>query len=152
FLADGGSGRLLRYKAFQAMAPDRGAAVEDALGQLDRDVASWTEVWRSAVRAREQGTLDPVWDPDAADFVVNPDGGPDLVPPRFFKRPSPAFTPEADRAHAVATVDLVVQFNADGSYGPIDVVRWAGFGLDESATEAVRACRFWPARRADKAV
>ena len=51
-----------------------------------------------------------------------------------------------------ATVDLVVEFGADGTIGPVEVSRWAGFGLDEAAAESVRARPFLPATVAGKPV
>ncbi len=147
FLVDGTTGRLLRYRPFRGGGESRAAAVEAAFVPLRAEIATWKALADDAERQREERTSDLAWDPAALDMLGSPDGGEGLVPPRFFKRPAPKYTDEAERMRAVATVDLVVQFNADGSYGPIDVVRWAGYGLEESAIEAVRACKFWPARK-----
>jgi hypothetical protein len=152
FLVDGRSGKLLRYKGFRATAPDRSAALERTRGEVRAEATAWSELCRRAAAGSGSAALDPAWDPDAVAFVADPHGAAGRVPPRFFKRPSPGFTADAERAHAVATVDLVVQFNADGTYGPVEAVRWAGFGLDEAAAEAVLASRFWPARRDGKPV
>ena len=38
------------------------------------------------------------------------------------------------------------------SFGPIEVVRWAGFGLDEAARAAVAAATFYPARLGEEPV
>jgi hypothetical protein len=133
---------------------------EDELRKgLDETVAGWPALCEAAVARRMRGARadstagsEPAADPQAArpdgvvDLVATPDA-PGVTPPRFFKRPAPEFTEDADRAHVVATVDLAVTFEADGTYGPVEVLRWAGFGLDESAISAVRACKFYPARK-----
>lgn len=145
FVVDGVSGRLVLYRACRGDAPDVAGAKARALNEVRRAASAFDRSWRRADASRAE----PPWDATALDLR---DGGADssVTPPRFFARPSPKFTDDADRAHAVATVDLVVQFNADGTYGPIEVTRWAGFGLDEAAIEAVRAAKFWPARRGDR--
>ncbi len=151
-LIDGASGRLLRYRSFDGSGESRAASVASAFGSLDAEIATWLPLVDDVERRRESRASDLMWDPAAVDMLGSPEGGGGLVPPRFFKRPAPKYTDEAERLHVVATVDVVVQFNADGSYGPIDVVRWAGFGLEEAAIEAVRACTFWPARKDGKPI
>lgn len=150
-LVDARTGELLRYKGIRASGATKAMARERALEGVRAETGEWEARVRAAVDRRLAG-VGPRWDPDAIDFVTNPEGRDGLVPPRFFRRPAPTFTDDADRMRVVATVDLVVQFNADGAYGPIEVVRWAGFGLDEAAIDAVRACAFWPARRSERPV
>ncbi len=70
---------------------------------------------------------------------------PHVTPPRILLSPKPAYTRWAHIADVTATVELRVTFLPDGRLGPIDVVRWAGFGLDESARQAARRIRFRPA-------
>jgi TonB family protein len=70
--------------------------------------------------------------------------------PVFYQRLKPAYTEEAGLADITATVELEAVFGADGRVGEVEVVRWAGFGLDESAAATVRSLRFKPAERAGK--
>lgn len=145
FLVDGRSGRLLRYRGLSFLAESREAAEARLISAVADEVATWVDVVRS-----DGSETTGEWksgDVTFVDFVSRPEGSPGLVPPRFFSRPVPAYTPDADRVHATATVELLVEFLADGSYGRIDVMRWAGFGLDESSILAVRSSKFWPARR-----
>jgi TonB family protein len=150
-LVEGRTGELLRYKGLRALGAPRAQVRERAFEAIRAETGEWDDRIRAAEERRLAGA-GPGWDPAAVDFVTNPEGGDGLVPPRFFRRPAPGFTDDADRMRVVATVDLLVQFNADGTYGRIDVVRWAGFGLDEAAIDAVRACKFWPARRSERPV
>ncbi|MCG3159813.1 MAG: hypothetical protein JMDDDDMK_00833 [Acidobacteria bacterium] len=72
--------------------------------------------------------------------------------PVFYQRLKPAYTEQADLVGVTATVELEAVFGADGKVGEIEVTRWAGFGLDESAIATVRQLGFKPARRDGKNV
>jgi TonB family protein len=67
--------------------------------------------------------------------------------PRPYRRLRPEFPPSAARADAEATVDVLVDVGADGEVGEIQIVRWAGFGLDESTLATVRQLHFFPAMK-----
>ncbi|HEY7180618.1 MAG TPA: energy transducer TonB [Blastocatellia bacterium] len=72
--------------------------------------------------------------------------------PVFYQRLKPDYTEQADLMGITATVELEVVFGADGKVGDVRVTRWAGFGLDESATATVHQLTFKPARRDGKDV
>jgi TonB family protein len=67
--------------------------------------------------------------------------------PRPYRRLRPEYPQTAARADAEATVDVVVDVGADGEVGEVQVVRWAGFGLDESTISTVRQLHFFPAMK-----
>ncbi|HZN01676.1 MAG TPA: TonB family protein [Pyrinomonadaceae bacterium] len=67
--------------------------------------------------------------------------------PRPYRRLRPAYPDSAARAEAEATVDVVVDVGTDGEVGDIQVVRWAGFGLDEITVATVRQLHFFPAMK-----
>ncbi|HEU4870929.1 MAG TPA: energy transducer TonB [Pyrinomonadaceae bacterium] len=67
--------------------------------------------------------------------------------PRPFKRLWPGYPDTAARAEAEATVDVAVNIGADGEVGEVQIVRWAGFGLDESTVATVRQLHFFPAMK-----
>ena len=67
--------------------------------------------------------------------------------PRPYRRLRPAYPDTAARAEAEATVDVVVDVGTDGKVGDVQVVRWAGFGLDETTIETVRLLQFFPAMK-----
>lgn len=146
FLVDGRSGALVSYRGAQEFAGRR----DQACTRLEAAVESEVSSWMARIELAESQRLEK---PAAAvrgemlDLVGRPEGSADVIPPRFFARIAPKYTTDADRARADATVELLVEFLADGSYGRIDVVRWAGFGLTEATIDAVRATKFWPARR-----
>ena len=67
--------------------------------------------------------------------------------PRPYRRLRPDYPGTAARAEAEATVDVAVNIGADGEVGEIQIVRWAGFGLDESTVATVRQLHFFPAMK-----
>jgi TonB family protein len=67
--------------------------------------------------------------------------------PRSIRRLRPEYPQTAARAEAEATVDVTVNIGADGEVGEIQIVRWAGFGLDESTVATVRQLHFFPAMK-----
>ena len=67
--------------------------------------------------------------------------------PRPYRRLTPAYPESAASAEAEATVDVLVDLDADGEVTRVEVVRWAGFGMDEATVETVRRLHFFPAMR-----
>jgi len=67
--------------------------------------------------------------------------------PRPYKRLRPEYPESAARADAEATVDVAVDIGADGEVCEIQIVRWAGFGLDETTIATVRQLHFFPAMK-----
>jgi TonB family protein len=65
--------------------------------------------------------------------------------PRPYRRLRPAYPDTAARAEAEAIVDVVADIGTDGEVGDVQVVRWAGFGLDETTVATVRQLHFFPA-------
>ena len=75
-----------------------------------------------------------------------------FVAPEFLSRVKPEYTSEADQANITATVEAMVVFRLNGEVGRCEIVRWAGFGLEESAERAIRQLKFKPATRDGKPV
>ena len=67
--------------------------------------------------------------------------------PRPYRRLRPGYPDTAARAEAEAVVDVAVDVGADGEVGEIQIIRWAGFGLDESTVATVRQLHFFPAMK-----
>jgi TonB family protein len=67
--------------------------------------------------------------------------------PQPYRRLRPEYPVSAAEADAEATVDLRVNIGIDGEVANIEVVRWAGFGLDDAAINTVRKLHFRPATR-----
>lgn len=68
-------------------------------------------------------------------------------PPQPFRRLRPIYTDEAARSEVEATVDASVEIDADGAVREVEIVRWAGFGLDDAVTSTIGQLHFRPAMR-----
>lgn len=144
FLVDARSGRLANFAFLlhERSAPEE--ASTSLLTELKARLPSLLDQarWHPSHQAASLSVLPPAIDLESLDQLT-PTG--ELQPPRILISPKPTYTQPAYLADATATVDLKVTFLSDGTIGPIEVVRWAGFGLDESAVEAARRIRFRPA-------
>lgn len=67
-----------------------------------------------------------------------------------YRRIKPEYTLEASMFDVAATVDIVIDLSATGAIMRTRIVRWAGFGLDESVESAVRSMNWRPAMRDGK--
>ncbi len=70
--------------------------------------------------------------------------------PLPYKRLSPKYTATANLYGIAATVDIEVDIDEKGQILRTEIVRWAGFGLDESVENAVKSMNWRPAERAGK--
>ena len=68
-------------------------------------------------------------------------------PPLPYKRIRPEYTNAANLYAVEATVDILVDLDENGEILQTEIVRWAGFGLDESVAETVRKMNWRPASR-----
>lgn len=75
-----------------------------------------------------------------------------FAPPEFLNRVKPEYTAEGEQADITATVEAMVVFRLNGEVSRVDITRWAGFGLEESAERAIRQLKFKPATRDGKPV
>jgi TonB family protein len=67
--------------------------------------------------------------------------------PRPYRRFKPPYPEAAARAEVEATVDVLVDIDARGEVGRIEISRWAGYGLDQSVIDTVKQMHFFPAMR-----
>jgi protein TonB len=70
-----------------------------------------------------------------------------ITPPSLLREVKPIYTDEGRRRGVEGEVVLEVVVKADGTVGSIRTIRGLGSGLDQRATDAVRAWRFSSARR-----
>lgn len=71
-------------------------------------------------------------------------------PPLPYKRIKPPYTPLANLYSVEATVDIEIEVDENGKIGRTEIIRWAGFGLDESVEKAIRQMNWKPADRDGK--
>jgi TonB family protein len=82
----------------------------------------------------------------------NSEADKDVRAPRAYRRLKPAYPETAARAEAEATVDALVDIDARGEVGRVEIVRWAGYGLDQSVVDTVKQMHFFPAMRSGIAI
>ena len=144
YLVDGRTGELSEWRIKTFENESEGQA-ESAL------IASVTET------ARELSTklrTSPAINAAIEKIETVPDEGTaaatNLKTPVPYKRIKPDYTRTAYLYDVRATVDIEVDVDADGTIRGTKIVRWAGYGLDESAETAVRAMNWRPAMRNGK--
>jgi TonB family protein len=153
-LVDGRSGALVFFDFIIEKATSSEAALTGALMKLRAQASGYVERMAEFHAARP---LVPARPPLAFERVeeIPAEGSPQaagFTPPEFLNRVKPDYTDEAGRADISATVEAEAVFQASGEVGSVEVIRWAGFGLDESAVRAIRQLKFKPARRDGKPV
>ena len=72
--------------------------------------------------------------------------------PRPYRRLKPPYPDSAAHAEIEATIDVLVDIDAGGEVGRVEVARWAGYGLDQSVIDTVRQMHFFPAQRDGAAI
>ena len=77
----------------------------------------------------------------------NSDTNQGIRAPRPYRRWKPPYPENAAAAEVEATVDVLVDIDARGEVGHVELARWAGYGLDQSVIDTVRQMHFFPAMR-----
>lgn len=75
-----------------------------------------------------------------------------VSPPKVLRQREPEFTPLARQLHYDGTTVLMATVNESGSIQDVQVLRPAGFGLDDAAVQAIKTWKFDPAKRDGKPV
>ena len=147
------TGRLLLWDRISAEA-DNPKAAEEKLSKTITDVEATRRYLEAIRKARiEEGTQRAVAVEQKAPLLEDaPDdeqtaASQGLRLPKPFRRLRPSYPDSAAKADAEGTVDVLVDIGADGEVGKIEIARWAGFGLDETAVATVRQLHFFPAMR-----
>lgn len=78
--------------------------------------------------------------------------GAKVSPPKLLSKHEPEFTPLARQLQYEGTTILSATVNESGSIEGIQVLRPAGFGLDDAAVQAVKTWKFDPGKRDGKPV
>jgi TonB family protein len=153
FLVSARTGRLIRWERPNFRAATAAAAEQALFLQLSTDnssppyVVSVHRAQEDERGERELTTAEQVPIIEAApddDKSAEAEG---LRLPRPYRRLIPPYPDSAAVAEAEATVDVLVDLDAEGEVTRVEVERWAGFGLDEATIDTVRRLHFFPAKR-----
>jgi TonB family protein len=117
---------------------------KDAVHRYQRDIRRALEDERAdRAHAIEDGTTVVQLISDDDESGVN--NG--VQAPRPYRRLKPPYPESAARAEVEATVDVLVDIDAQGEVGRVEIARWAGSGLDQAVIDTVRQLHFFPAMR-----
>ena len=75
------------------------------------------------------------------------DKGQNVRAPRPYRRLKPPYPESAAIAEVEAIVDVLIDIDARGEVGRIEIARWAGYGLEQSVIDTVKQMHFFPALR-----
>ena len=149
FLVSTRTGRLLLWEQPSAEAATAPAAEQALLAELERRAARYAELLRAKREAERAEkllalTLDAPVIADGSD-AAHEGAAEQIRAPRPYRRLQPAYPEQAARMSAEATVDVLVEIDANGEVGEVEVARWAGYGLNEAVVATVRQMHFFPA-------
>jgi TonB family protein len=153
FLVNSRSGRLLVWKRPSSEGAEATAVEETLSHYLETSELSHllsVMIWRAYEDAQSErlsvvASAPPLIEEAPDDEKTAAAQG--LRLPRPYKRLRPEYPETAARAEAEATVDVTVDVGADGEVADVQVVRWAGFGLDEATVATVKQMHFFPAKK-----
>ena len=147
FVVETRSGRLIKF-LFEQARTEKETAARERLKELTKTI--WrqsSDALKSSAISNDIDKVTEVYDLESAEAVKL-----QIKPPQFFRRVKPTYTATADLMGIAATVELKVIFQSNGLVGAVEVIRWAGFGLDDSALATVKQLKFEPAKLQNKPV
>lgn len=161
FIVERRTGKLIMWDHLSKHAPTPEKAEQMLFAELDNRsrvyLAALEEQRKEEERRKEEEAAAAQHRPLPADRIIiedAPDGrdtsaaqSSTVRPPQPFRRLRPAYPATAAAVEAEATVDIAVEITADGEVSEAEIVRWAGFGLDEAVIRTVRQLHFRPALR-----
>lgn len=142
FVVETRTGRLIRWLHPRIEAPTEAEALPQLLQTAGETAAAIAKSAHGVTPAEIDDTASIETLPDS------PEKG--LQPPIPFRRIKPLYTEAAERLGVAATVEILVDIDADGKILRTKIVRWAGFDLEASVEDAVRKMNWRPAYRNNK--
>ena len=158
FLISARTGRLIFWDRLNAKSNDESDAETTLFKILSESGAKerWlSSLWKAKTdesneRLAELDLAAPILEEAPGEDESTPEMG--LSLPKPYRRLKPAYPDVAAHADVEATVDVLVDIDADGEVKQVRVARWAGFGLDETTVATVRQLHFFPAKRDGNAI
>jgi len=158
FLVSSRTGRLLSWNRPSFENDDAGQATELLVRELTSGESGYRLVIAMRRAADDERTERSIIQTSPVPLITEaPDdekaaAAQGLRLPRPYRRMRPEYPESAARAEVEATVDVSVDVNADGEIADAQIVRWAGFGLDEATLATVRQLHFFPAMKNGTAI
>ncbi|MGI8885249.1 MAG: TonB family protein, partial [Pyrinomonadaceae bacterium] len=138
------TGRLVFWKlqTFEAEKPEKaGKLLLDSTGDLASEIFDKLKnVTKAETSEKSNRKIEEI--PDETTAAAK-----NLRPPLPYKRLKPEYTRLAYIYDVKATVDISIDLDENGVVTRTEIVRWAGFDLDESVTKTVRQMNWRAATR-----
>jgi TonB family protein len=156
FIVSARTGRLVMWDRISFEEATSDEASKALLKELKESAARYAQTIRAAEELERNERAQLIERAGAASQTPVVEDAPDdeaaaaregLRLPQPYRRLRPAYPDSAARAEAEATVDVQIELDTEGEVSRVEVVRWAGFGLDEAAVNTVRQLHFRPAMR-----
>ena len=147
FIVSSRTGRLV-YWRLQKADSEKPAEAEQILAKSAEGL-----IPDISARLREAGAGEIAEKPSRRIEEMPPENSPEAKSfrsPVPYKRIKPEYTGVAYLYGIAATVDILLDLDEKGNILRTEIVRWAGYGLDEAVTDAVRKMNWRPAERAGK--
>jgi len=147
FAVSSRTGRLVRWELIRAESGTEADASKRLLRQIPPFAISLRSSLAGTASAEAAEPLAPMLEepPDENSSAARHFRSP--VP---YRRIKPEYTSTAYLYGVTATVQILVDLDEKGGVTRTEITRWAGFGLDESVTDAVRKMNWRPAERGGK--
>lgn len=150
FFVSSRTGRLLLWDqpAAEAATPEEAEQLLDE--ELRARAARYAAVLRAAQEVERREKLLAAQRDAAAVEEAPEEGSPASVgfrAPQPYRRLRPDYPPAASRLEQEAVVDVLVELDVEGEVKNLEVMRWAGYGLNEAVAAAIRRMHFRPAMR-----
>ncbi|HMO79158.1 MAG TPA: energy transducer TonB [Pyrinomonadaceae bacterium] len=140
------SGKLLDFQHLSADDPIR----ERAEAALLDEAVRWAGLTAETLKAFHRRETERKDKAAIEDHSRATEETPGLRLPMPYSRIRPEYTPLAALFSVRATVDAEVDIDAEGQIERLEIVRWAGYGLDTAVTDAIRRMNWHPAERGGK--
>lgn len=147
------SGKLLKFEFLETRANTKLLAIDNVLKEIEMHTSDYAQIMRSGYQAQFEvkslaaEDLNAIEPPDDNDPIVD-----DFEDPEITVRKQPEYTAIARKMAISAVVEASVILRKDGNIGTIEITKWAGFGLDEAAVNAIKQLKFKPAKLDEKPI
>jgi TonB family protein len=150
YLVSAFTGKLIFWERLGAEAADAGAAEKSLISQLRARAPAYAgTISKARAAERDERRIAVERDTPVVEDVPDEDApaAKSFRVPLPYRRLRPPYPEAAARAGVEATVDALVELDEQGEVKGVEIVRWAGYGLDESVAATVRLMHFRPALR-----
>lgn len=142
YLVSSSRGRLVKWDFVSKKEPTEIEAREKLIAAADQAGKRVAEAIELEMRSRSNTPANIQFPPVPDEKTAGFEG---LRPPMPYRRISPEYMPTANLYSVEATVEIEADVDATGKIVSTEIVRWAGYGLDESVDETVRKMNWRPA-------